>query len=151
MQEKDASSMQNERYGCIVQNSRKNSAKEMIEIEREINMAEAKPLTEKSNSLTDTVINWYKRQIRADYAMHSLYDQLLRSATSVGANIAEAKFAQSNADYKSKMNIALKEASESRYWIQHLTTAGCIDNGLSNLLLELLNNIINILSSIVNK
>lgn len=92
-----------------------------------------------------------KRQIRADYAMHSLYDQLLRSATSVGANIAEAKFAQSNADYKSKMNIALKEASESRYWIQHLTTAGCIDNGLSNLLLELLNNIINILSSIVNK
>lgn len=52
---------------------------------------------------------------------------------------------------ESKMNIALKEASESRYWIQHLTTAGCIDNGLSNLLLELLNNIINILSSIVNK
>lgn len=114
-------------------------------------MAEISPLTKKSDELTDNVIAWYRKQIRIDYAMHSLYDQLLRSATSVGANIAEAKFAQSNADYKSKMNIALKEAGESRYWIQHLTVAKCIDNDLSSCLLESLSDIINMLSSTVNK
>ena len=63
-------------------------------------------------------------------------------------------FERSNTNSKhktSKMNIALKEAGESRYWIQHLTVAKCIDNDLSNCLLESLSDIINMLSSTVNK
>ena len=109
------------------------------------------PLIENCDALADEVLTWYEEQVQKKYYMHDIYNQLVRSATSVGANIAEAKFAQSNADYKSKMNIALKEAGESRYWIQHLTVAKCIDNDLSNCLLESLSDIINMLSSTVNK
>jgi four helix bundle protein len=46
--------------------------------------------------------------------------QLLRSGTSIGANIKEALQAQSKKDYLSKMNIALKEASETEYWLNLL-------------------------------
>ena len=46
--------------------------------------------------------------------------QLYRSGTSIGANVAESVFAQSEADYISKLKIALKEASESKYWIELL-------------------------------
>ena len=46
--------------------------------------------------------------------------QLLRSGTSIGANIAESQQAQSDADFFSKMNISLKEASETKYWIKLL-------------------------------
>jgi len=49
-----------------------------------------------------------------------LSKQLLRSGTSIGANIAEAQFAQSKADFLSKYTIALKEASETRYWLELL-------------------------------
>ena len=44
--------------------------------------------------------------------------QLLKSGTSIGANIREARFAQSTADYVSKLSIALKEAEETAYWLE---------------------------------
>lgn len=47
-----------------------------------------------------------------------LKNQLLRSATSVGANIREANYAQSNADFISKFQIALKECYETEYWLE---------------------------------
>jgi len=50
--------------------------------------------------------------------------QLLRSGTSIGANVAEGQFAQSRADFLSKYSIALKEAAETRYWIDLLKAAG---------------------------
>ena len=46
--------------------------------------------------------------------------QLLRSGTSIGANISEAEHAYSRADYMSKLSIALKEADETRYWLRLL-------------------------------
>lgn len=49
-----------------------------------------------------------------------LSKQLLRSGTGIGANIAEAEQAQSRPDFISKMNIALKEASETNYWLRLL-------------------------------
>lgn len=49
-----------------------------------------------------------------------LSKQLLRSGTSIGANIAEAQQAQSRADFISKNNIALKEAAETDYWLRIL-------------------------------
>ena len=48
---------------------------------------------------------------------YSLVNQLERSATSIGANIREAKYAQSKADFVSKLKIALKECYESEYWL----------------------------------
>ncbi|MGN0462325.1 MAG: four helix bundle protein [Ruminococcus sp.] len=50
----------------------------------------------------------------------TLSKQLLRSGTSIGANVAEAQQAQSKADFVAKINIALKEASETKYWIKLL-------------------------------
>ena len=49
--------------------------------------------------------------------------QLLRSGTSIGANIAESEHAQSSADFISKLYIALKEANETKYWLTLLTKA----------------------------
>ena len=47
-----------------------------------------------------------------------LSKQILRSGTSIGANIRESRNAQSDADFISKLNIALKEADETQYWIE---------------------------------
>lgn len=47
-------------------------------------------------------------------------NQLLRSSSSIGANVHEAKYAQSKADFVNKLEIALKESSETEYWIELL-------------------------------
>lgn len=49
--------------------------------------------------------------------------QLLRSGTSIGANVAESEYAQSTADFISKLSIALKEAAETKYWLDILLDA----------------------------
>ena len=56
-----------------------------------------------------------------------LSKQLLRSGTSIGANIKEAQFAQSKADFVAKMYIALKEAAETEYWLELLHEAQYLD------------------------
>ena len=55
---------------------------------------------------------------------YSLVNQLERSATSIGANIREAKYAHSKPDFVSKLQIALKECSESEYWLELLIESG---------------------------
>ena len=47
-------------------------------------------------------------------------NQLLRSSSSIGANLHEARYAQSRADFISKLEIALKESSETEYWLELL-------------------------------
>lgn len=53
--------------------------------------------------------------------------QILRSGTAIGANIAESANAQSNKDFLSKINIALKECSETKYWLKILFESETID------------------------
>jgi len=65
-----------------------------------------------------------------------LSNQLLRSGTSIGANISEAQQAQSKADFIAKMNIALKEAAESKYWIRLLEAAEILSNSITQPLFE---------------
>ena len=55
---------------------------------------------------------------------YSLVNQLERSATSIGANIRESNYAHSKADFIAKLQIALKECSESEYWIELLLESG---------------------------
>ena len=55
---------------------------------------------------------------------YDLSRQIKRSGTSIGANIREATYAQSKNDFISKMNIALKEAAETEYWIELLKETG---------------------------
>ena len=54
-------------------------------------------------------------------------NQLMRSGTSIGANIHESKYAHGTADFISKMQIALKECYESEYWLELLNRTGYID------------------------
>ena len=56
-----------------------------------------------------------------------LTNQLLRSGTSIGANIREAFYGHSKADFVAKLQIALKECSESEYWIELLIESGYYD------------------------
>ena len=55
---------------------------------------------------------------------YSLVNQLERSSTSIGANIHEANYAHSKADFIAKLQIALKECSESEYWLELLIESG---------------------------
>ena len=57
-----------------------------------------------------------------------LTNQLIRSGTSVGANIREAFYANSKADFIAKLHIALKECSESEYWLELLIESSYYDN-----------------------
>lgn len=52
--------------------------------------------------------------------------RILKSGTSIGANVRESRFAQSTADFVSKLTIALKEAEETEYWLELLTAAEMI-------------------------
>ena len=53
--------------------------------------------------------------------------QMLRSGTSIGANIAESRYAQSKTDFVSKLQIALKEAAETEYWLELLRDGELVD------------------------
>ena len=66
------------------------------------------------------------RQIKANYKESVLTNQLLRSGTSIGANLHEAQYAQSTKDFISKFEIALKECYETEYWLELLHETGYI-------------------------
>ena len=77
--------------------------------------------------------------------------QLYRSGTSIGANIAESIYAQSEADYINKLKISLKEASESKYWLELLYESDKLDQAKCDSLINDLNTIIGTIVNIINK
>jgi four helix bundle protein len=77
--------------------------------------------------------------------------QIYRSGTSIGANIAESIYAQSDADYINKLRISLKEASETRYWLELLFESHKIDEVQYNTLSNDVNTIIGTIINIINK
>ena len=62
-----------------------------------------------------------------DWRMNSLFQQFLRSSTSIHANIRESEFAQSPADFVAKLSIARKEANETLGWLEVLYDSNTID------------------------
>jgi four helix bundle protein len=80
-----------------------------------------------------------------------LSKQLIRSGTSIGANVAESQDAQSKKDFISKLSISLKEARETKYWIMLLIETEYIPKNSENIktLLHELESIIKLLSSII--
>ena len=81
----------------------------------------------------------------------TLANQLLRSGTSIGANLAESKGGQSRADYLSKVSIALKEARETHYWLRLLIATAIIPENQLTPLLDEANQLVAILTTIVKK
>ena len=74
---------------------------------------------EKAFNFSKRIIKLYK-YLKNEKKEFVLSKQLLRSGTGIGANIKEARYAQSTKDFVSKLHIALKEASESEYWLELL-------------------------------
>lgn len=81
----------------------------------------------------------------------TLGQQLLRSGTSIGANTAESKSGQSRKDFLNKLEIALKEARETKYWLRLLVAAEIVTKQRLVTLLEEIEEIIKILVSITRK
>ena len=84
-----------------------------------------------------------------DRVSKTLAIQLLRSGTSIGANIEEAQAGHSKADFTAKMSIARKEARETHYWLRLLVSAELIPVAKVNELLQEADELIRILTSIV--
>ena len=66
------------------------------------------------------------REIKSNHKETVLVNQLLRSSTSIGANLHEAQYAQSKNDFISKLEIAQKECFETEYWLELLYETNCI-------------------------
>ncbi len=84
-------------------------------------------LLEKSKDFAVDVIRLC-RNIKSNFNESVLIKQLIRSGTSIGANIHESKYASSKADFVSKMQIALKECYESEYWLEILNRSELISD-----------------------
>ena len=82
---------------------------------------------------------------------HVISKQIYRSGTSIGANIAESLYAQSDADYINKLKISLKEASETKYWLEIMHESQIIDETQFNSLVNDINTIIGTIINIINK
>ncbi len=92
------------------------------------------------------VIDLYKKLVeRKEFVLSK---QLLRSGTSVGANIQEATAAQTKRDFITKMSIASKEARETRYWLKLLERSKLVDMNYTTYLTSI-EHIVNILTKIV--
>ena len=79
-------------------------------------MENSNVIVDKSMAFAIRIVNLYK-YLKYEKKEYVLSQQVLRSGISIGANIKEAIQAQSKADFRAKMYIALKEASETEYWL----------------------------------
>ena len=84
-------------------------------------------IVDKSKAFALRIIKLYKF-LCDEKKEYILSKQLLRSGTSIGANVKEAERGQSNADLYAKMNISLKEARETEYWLELLHESDYIDD-----------------------
>ncbi len=83
----------------------------------------ASPLLDKSKAFALQIIK-VCNEIKSSKRESVLTNQLLRSGTSIGANIREAFYAHGRADFIAKLQIALKECAESEYWLELLIESG---------------------------
>ena len=82
-------------------------------------------LRDKSKEFAKQIV-FLCREIKQEYKESVLTNQLLRSGTSIGANLHEAQYAQGTKDFISKFEIALKECHETEYWLELLHETGYI-------------------------
>jgi len=109
-------------------------------------MSKESPILSKSFAFALTIIKLYSQLQKRNESV--LSKQLLRSGTSIGANVEEATAAQSKRDFLSKMSIASKEARETRYWLRLLNKSDLVSLDVS-LELQQVEELIRILTSIV--
>lgn len=96
----------------------------------------------KDNVLIDKSVSFAARIIKLNQYLTTtkkesvISNQIVRSGTSIGANINEANYGHSRADFIAKLHIALKETAETEYWLKLLQMSGYIESALSVSLLS---------------
>ena len=103
-------------------------------------------IKEKSYNFSLDIIKLFKELISQKEFIIS--KQLLRSGTSIGANIEEAAAAQTKKDFIAKMSIASKEARETKYWLTLLQKSQLVNKNYNKYLIEI-EEVIKILTSII--
>ena len=89
------------------------------------------------------------RALKESTKDYELINQFVRSGTSVGANVVEAIQGQSRRDFISKMSIALKEAHETRYWLDLFRAINSINDEQHKFMLKKVNELVNLLTAII--
>ena len=105
-------------------------------------------IADKSRSFAIRIVNLYKF-LTEEKKEFVLSKQLLRSGTSIGANVKEAVHACSKNDFINKMTISLKEAGETEYWLDLLHETNFLTNRQFDSIMSDCNELIKILTAIV--
>jgi four helix bundle protein len=95
------------------------------------------------------VVKFCRRNNRVAGTERAMWNQLLKSGTSIGANVEEAQSAESRADFIHKNSIAVKEAREARYWLKLFRLADVVKCEESAALLDEADQLYRILSTVV--
>ena len=106
------------------------------------------PLYSRSKQLAINIVKLYKI-LSGEKGEYVLSKQILRSGTSIGANIREGKRPQSDADFVSKMSIALKEAEETLYWLEILYETDYLNKAEYEMFYDKTEEIVKILVSVI--
>lgn len=106
-------------------------------------------MLEKAKIFAIDIVNACK-EIKSKYRESVLTNQLIRSGTSIGANIHESKYAHGTADFIAKMQIALKECYESEYWLELLFKTNYLEEDKYKQLQNLCGSIRRMLISSIN-
>jgi len=109
------------------------------------------PVLEKSFKFGVRIVKFYSIRLKNNYQIKDLLNQILRSGTSIGANVAESQEAVSKKDFINKLSIALKEAKETEYWLKLLKEASVLDENEFNSLKNDCEELIKLLISILKK
>ena len=111
-------------------------------------MKENNVVCEKSYAFALRVVKLYQ-YLTKEYQQYELAKQILKSGTSIGANIEEAMGGQSTKDFISKLSIAYKEARETHYWIRLLRDSSYLEEKLALSLLQDCEELLKIIGSIL--
>jgi len=105
-------------------------------------------IVDKAEQFADRITRMYRYLSEKRAGDKDMLKQIVRSGTSVGANVSEGQFAQTKADFLTKMTIALKEANETRYWLKRLFAYGSLSEREFSSIINDNEEIISILTSI---
>jgi four helix bundle protein len=119
----------------------------MFVFEKEVKYGNA--VLEKSFKFSIRIVKLYEYLINKNRNVETLLKQLLRSGTSIGANITEAQSAYTKKDFINKLGISLKESRESEYWIRLLTATNHLDNKESESIQKDCEELIKLLTTII--
>jgi four helix bundle protein len=117
----------------------------------EIHYEYGNPILEKSFRFGVRIVKFYLMRIKDEYQIKDILKQLLRSGTSIGANVAESQEAASKKDFINKLSISLKEARETEYWLKLLKESSVLNEKEFISLINDCDELIRLLISILKK